>query len=212
MALGRVITSGVTLTNPLPGTPIQGGTPYTKDTFSVASLASLIGRNTNNDPGLTVQAWQGTADCLAINNGKVVRGTSTASTWSAQVNILSTAGAYVYMTVSKLPSTVGLYLDLFRNLVGGAPDGYRAEFTASGTVRLLHRLSGASVYYGSPQPVSPGDRVGVRWLNGNLSLVINEVPVITTAVNVVTRTGYAGLSGLTATTGFEIDDLTACLY
>lgn len=214
MALGRVITSGMPMSDPLPDTPIQGGSPYTKDTFSIASAPTIIGRSTNNDAGLTVQAWQGTDNALAISDGGIVRGTSTASTWSNQVSVPVTNGAYVYVTMEQLPTTIGLYLDLFRELVSGAPNGYRAEWTAAGTVRLLHRLAGVSVYHGDPVAVSPGDRIGVLYSikRSELSLVVNEVRKITVSTTVVTPQGYAGLSGLTATTGFKIGDFTLCLY
>lgn len=211
MALGRVITSGMPLSNPLPDTPIQGGSPHTKDTFSIASATTIVGRATNNDPGLNVQAWQGTGNALAISNGGIVRGTSTESTWSNQISAPVTAGAYVYITLEQLPTTIGLYLDLYRHTVSGAPNGYRIEFTKDGIARLMHRAGGTSLYHGDV-PVAPGDRVGLRWLNGTLSLVVNEVIKVSLAIDVITRQGHAGLSGLTATTGFKIQDFTLCLY
>lgn len=210
--LGRVIISGIELSEPLPDTPIQGGFAFSKDTFSVGTAPSLVGRNTNSDEGLTVQAWQGSANSLAINNGVMVRGAGTDATFSNQLSVPSSRGAYAWAEMKALPTTIGLYLDLYRNAVLGSPNGYRLEFTNQGTVRLGKRVSGAMTYHGDPYPISPGDKVGIRWLDGVLSLVVNHVPVIEATVDVITRSGFSGFSGLNATTGFGVDQFSLSIY
>lgn len=212
MALGRVIDSGVSATNPFPNTPIQGGTPYLVDTFSQGSLPSLVGRLTNNEPGLVPVPWQGTENTLAISNGKVVRGSNLVGSFSNQLAVPSSDGAYVYIMVEDLPTVTGLYLDLFRNAVLGSPDGYRAEFTDNSSVRLTQRVNNSPVYFGSPQSFSRGDSVGLWWYKGKFALCINHVKKIVVDNSDVSRVGYVGLSGVAAATGFGIQSFHLGLY
>ena len=206
----RIINCGSAITQPLPDTPFHAGAPLYRATFGLGDTPNLVGVPTAAGEGLSVAAWEGVANALAVASGRVVRGSATGA-WFNGLPTPASNGINFSMLVVTRPTVAGVYFDVFRSTIGGSPDSYRLEFGTS-TVRLCKRLNGAFTYFGNPEPYVNGDRVGLVWVKGMLTLSINGKARITANDSTVTPSGYCGIAGTSATTGFQLDNLEVNTY
>lgn len=208
--MSTYLASDQALTSPIPGTPYTKGRALYMAQFGGGNTGNLIGVFTAAGEGLKSRAWEGANNVFAVSNGMVVRGADTTAAVTAQLPMEGNGGIFEMNIVTR-PTVGGLYFDLFRSAVSGSPNGYRLEILTT-SVRLCQRVGGNLTYFGSNFPINDGDRVGLRWMGGSLSLIVNGEEKIIANTSDVARSGYCGLSAVQAATGFALDNLMVTTY
>lgn len=203
----RIVTPGA-IASPLPGTPIASGAPYYRATFSAGDMPSIVGSTTASWEGLKVGTWEGTVNLLAVSSGRLVRGS--AGSGFNGLPIPDGAGVEMSWLIVKLPTVTAVQLDIYRAGPAGQ-DSYRVELNLDGNARLNQRVGGAITGLTGWFKVAAGDRVGVRHLNGRLSLLINGAVVSAVIVSAVPQTGQVGVA-VASGTGFELDNPEIDVY
>lgn len=190
---------------------IAPGQPSYRDSFT-GDTTSIVGRITEAEPGdgLMRGVWEGTPDAFAITSGKLVRGTNAATAFAG----INTGSQRVEISILVTTAPTGggaIYLDIFRSTIAGSPDSYRLRIQGTAG-QLMKRIGGLLTSIGPAFTVSPGDRIGVRWVGGYLIALRNRAPVAKLQLNEVATIGYSGLAMGGAVTGFQLDDLEIDLF
>lgn len=199
-----VFRSDIPMDTVLPGTPVSAGKARYRASFNISNRPNIIGEATGAGDGLTVGAWQGTENALGIANNRLVRGAST-GTWSVGLPLLDN-GASASIYVFALPVGGDLYLDIFRHALTGTPDAYRLILQPGGTAQLVQRVSGTNSYLGSVFNYAANQRIGLRWVGGLLEALLDNMVVSSVQTSAVAPSGFAAISGVTGTAGFELDE------
>lgn len=203
--MATIFRSDIPMDAPPAGTPRSAGKALYRASFNLSNRDTLIGEATGTGDGLKVATWVGTDKALAIVNNEVVRGTAT-GTWFNGLP-LQGDGASISIYIKQLATAGDLYLDLFRASLTGSPNGYRLVFNPGGTAQLGYRLDGVNKYVGAAFSYHAEARLEMRWVGGLLEALLDNVVVSQVAANFVAPTGYAGITGVTASAGFVFDQL-----
>lgn len=177
--------------------------------FNDGDKNSLAGELTASDAGLKQTVWVGGANEFAVRNSNVIRG-SVAGSISVGLPIMG-QGAMMSWQVLELPQGSPLYFDLFASTVGGSPDVYRLA-VASTTAYLQQRVGDVSTQLSTSFPITAGQRLGIRWVGGLLTALVNNTVVAEAATSAVAPNGYARLAAGAATTSFKVDTAEVDVY
>lgn len=205
-----IYASDRAMSAPPANAPFAPGRASYRATFSLGDMDDVVGTQTATWENLDIGTWEGNAGLAGVANGSLV---PKGGTGFVGLPILGQNGCHATWQVRKLPTANVFYIDLFRNFPSSSAS-YRASITATGNMRLLVRASAAD----SGNPVSPyfsvadGDYVGVRWVRGVLTLLLNRIPLIHVKTDAVAPVGMAGVSWSAGATGFELDNPEIDVY
>lgn len=177
--------------------------------FNDGDKDSLAGQVTAADAGLKQTVWVGGANEFAVRNSNVIRGSVTGSI-SVGLPIMGT-GAMMSWEFLELPQGGPLYLDLFASTIGGAPDVYRLA-VGSASMALHQRIGNVSTQISAAVPVAVGQRLGIRWVGGLLTALINNTVVAEAATSAVSPNGYARLAAGSSAISFTVDSAEVDVY
>lgn len=177
--------------------------------FNDGDKDSLAGELTASDAGLKQTVWVGGANEFAVRNSNVIRG-SVAGSISVGLPILG-QGATMSWLFLEMPQGAPLYLDLFAATVGGSPDVYRLA-VASTTAYLQQRVGNVSTQVSASFPIAAGQRLGIRWVGGLLTALVNNTVVAEVATSAVAPNGYARLAAGGDATSFRVDTAEVDVY
>ena len=185
-----------------------GGARFTSDTFMGADAATLVGRSSDAGLGGTAKTYVGDTNSMRLVSNQAPLAASLANPWfvgfaEPQANL-----EFSFKLVA-LPTTSDVTADIHRVLSTGAgtPDVLRVVVTTTGTAQLLRRVSGVFTFYGSPVSVAVGNRIGIRYTSGTLSLYVNGAFSYSATPGAVTAAGYCGFAGVNTIGGFIADDI-----
>lgn len=204
-----VIRSNQLMASPPKIAPYAPGRALYRANFNDGNKASLAGELTATDVGLVRAPWEGGVNDFAVQNSRVIRGTTTGSI-AVGLPLLG-QGAMMSWDVVTVPSGGPLYYDLFASTMGGAPDVYRLALGTSAS-SLAQRVGGTSTTLSPLFATKSGDRVGLRWVGGLLTAFVNGEKAAEAVTSAVTPTGYARLSAGSSTTSFEMDTCEIDIY
>lgn len=204
-----VIRSNQAMTNPPMNAPYAPGRATYRVRFSAGDSPSLVGMATGGGDGLVLALWEGTANGLASSGGRAVRGSAAGVGFIG----LPVAGVGIEFTldIPLMPTAGTLFFDIFRAALGGSPNAYRLEVGA-GTARLRQRINGLITTVGPSVNISNGDRIGVRYAGGVLTMLVNGAVVSIARPDPINLTGYAGIAWDGDATGFALDNVDIDLY
>lgn len=204
-----IIRSDQLMTNPPMNTGYSPGRALYRARFNDGNKDSLAGQVTASDAGLKQTVWVGGVNEFAVDNSNVVRG-SVAGSISVGLPIMG-QGAIMSWQFLDLPQGAPLYLDLFASTIGGAPDVYRLA-VGSGSMALHQRIGNVSAQLSAAVPVAAGQRLGVRWVGGLLTALVNNTVVAEVATSAVTPNGYARLAAGNDSNSFRVDSAEVDVY
>lgn len=176
------------------------------DSFSGGNTETILGRSTDQQLGGAVPTvWTG-ADALKISNGKAVpRGFH--ATWFEGAQ--ATSSNYEFgVKLDVLPTDPsGFYIDVRRQATVGSPDGYRARVNPNGDVILTKRTGGSNTDLVAGINITVPALISLQVMDDVLQLSIDREPMATIKDSSVSAPGYAGLAGVSAAAGFQIDSV-----
>lgn len=204
-----LIRSNQAMTDAPMNAPYAPGRATYRVRFSAGDSPSLVGMATGGGDGLVLALWEGTVNGLASSAGRAVRGSATGVGFIG----LPVAGVGIEFTldIPLMPTSGTLFFDIFRAALGGSPNSYRLEVGA-GTARLRQRVGGNITTIGPSVNISNGDRIGLRYAGGVLTMLVNGVVVSIAKPEPIALTGFAGIAWDGDATGFALDNVDIDLY
>lgn len=198
---------------PMYETPIPNPV-LTSDGFS-GPEQSILDRMSDAALGGAPSRWQvNPAHALAtVSNGLLILPPGVTSGGGLAVGV---ADVEVDATVTEIGT--GAYVVIVARAAqavpGNAQVGYRAEVRPTGATRLAHRhgTGGGDTQIAEGPIISAGDRLGVRCIGDQISLIVNGVPAVTVTHDGTATGGFASYSqaALTgAAAAYTIDDFRA---
>jgi hypothetical protein len=184
-------------------------TTFTSETFSGADAVTLTGRSTDALLGGAPAAWTGSGGAWGITGQQLVRGPSNPGdpiAMSLNVPALPNVSAAIKVVAEPAGS---FYLGVRRPAASGSQPGYYCRVASSGLTVSLTKQTGVGTGHIvlATAPYALGQRVGVRALGTQISLMVNGAAVATVADTSITAAGYVGVMAGSAITAFTIDDL-----
>lgn len=184
------IRADVELTNPRSDNPLIPKPTITSDTFDGAN--GPLPASTNAKLGGTPLPWSGNLTSVAVSGGRLVAAAAAGATWALNVNP-GTADILTEWTFRAKPVGGSIYLDTRRTSSGNAVRGTIKD----STFQLGQRVSGTLTPLGSPVPITPGDRLGVRVQGARAEILVNGSVVFGSTITEpsLLSAGLAGLAG-----------------
>jgi|GEM_PF-6118052 len=202
-----IFTSAAAITNPLPGTPrvLFPGAVITSD--SLIGTGTLDGRKTDRFAGGEAMTWVGDVAKFTLDNAGADFGNSTTG-YRLGVEGFNMADVEVSVRPTALQLANFGYIDVRRQGgVTGSGDVYRLRYTAADTVPGSARIiNAANSFLSDAVPFVAGDRLGLRAKGTKLSILVNEVVVLTITDASVQAAGAISLAGANAQAGLILRD------
>lgn len=186
--------------------------PLYTDTFSDADAALVTGRPVDNKLGGSIaEQWTftGTAGEIVLSGGRLAR-PADGATYVAATPVSYPDYEFSFRMV-QLHAANALYIVARRSspVLSPTPDDYRLTVEGTGGLQLRKRVAGTvTLLGGSSGTMSAGDRIGLRVLGDQISVVHNGVVVSTVTDTSLSAAGWVGVSGSGSASGWIIDDVT----